>query len=109
MAYNSKNTKVVVTVVHGDEITVTFCTKRRFVGWCEMTPRERERFVNSNLKWVISVTITGDVERMDEHEVAVTTPVGFKGANDVFREILEAAQYSWEIIDKVEAIFTPGI
>lgn len=111
MKFNKENAKVVVNVLHADEIIVNFLHKPRFMSWREMTQRELQAFAKVNYKWTISLEVKGTDDRVDEHEIAVSTPILFTGANDVFREILESVQELWpgKVIAKITAVFLPGL
>ncbi len=111
MKYNKDNSKVVVDVLYADEILVKFLLKPRYMSWREMTNKERIEFTKINHKWTITIEVTGEDGRLDQHEVAVSTPITFPNANDVFREILESAQELWPglVIANIKTVFIPGL
>ena len=108
MKFSAQNSKVKVEVLHGDEVTVTFYVKPLQRTWREQTLKERAKFTARNFKWTIQLRVEGDNGRVDEHELFVSTPIHFLGANDVFRELMDTMAETWTVINRLEATFIPG-
>lgn len=108
MKFTAQNSKVTVTVLHGDEITVTFWFREPLRNWREMTLKERAKFVARSFKWTLTLDVEGDHGRKDSHELFVSTKIPFANANDVFRETMDVMAETWTVITKLEATFIPG-
>ena len=111
MNFNIHNTRVEIKVLFADDIRVNFLVKPKYMAWREMTQKERSTFTARNHQWTITVKVYGEDDREDVHEVVVTTPINFEGANDVFRQILEAAQEHWPgmVIKRILTTIKPGV
>lgn len=111
MGFNVNNTKVMVDVLHADEIIVKFLYKPRWMSWREMTDRERLDFIKRRHRWSIDIQVFGEEDQYGTYEVAVTTPIDFEGANDAFKHVLNATQDYWSgmVIKRILTIIKPGV
>ena len=106
--FTSSNSKVVIAVVHADEINVHFRFKAGpLVAWRDRTLPERKLFINSKFRWDITIKLNGDDDHCGEHEFAVNTNCDYLEMAEVVKELLDQVTQGWEVLENIEIHSVP--